>query len=94
MGPTRTASGERLVTVFEIVNDTLREAFVGTTSLPIHELIRQHEAALPKKIAHWDRRHKIQYRSLEFSLSPETARAFIAGYAKSMERMTWRLIRD
>lgn len=75
------------VTVFEAVNDRRREIFVGVTTLPMHELI----ARPPETIRHWTE-GETAFRSLEFGLPLDEARAFIERYAQVNAREGWTVL--
>lgn len=80
------------VTVFEAVNETLSELYVGSTELSVHDLIARNAARPPAEIAHWGPEHRVDYRSLEFGLEPASARDFIVNYAAALAKGARRVI--
>ena len=76
-----------LVTVFEAVNATAKEIFVGMTKDPMHELISRHRESPPVK--HWLSSHEIDYRSVEFDLPVSDASQFISRYVEAIRRGKW-----
>ncbi len=85
------AAGSR-VTVFEAVNSTLKEFFIGTTTLTMNVGIARHQDTQPPEISHWKATQDINYRSVEFGLSAEDAEKFIAGYVRTLPR-GWKVIK-
>ena len=90
--PKKETSG---LTVFEVINQTRKEFFVGTTILGMHEVIEQHRDAPPSAIAHWQQGDKINYRSIKFDLPVKDAAQFIETHAKRLARTSnWKVIRQ
>lgn len=88
-------SGGRNVTVFEAINRTRKEFFVGTTARKMHEIIAQFSDSLPPEIAHWKTNDKIDYQSIEFNLPAKDAKQFGAACARSLARSSdWKVIRQ
>lgn len=79
-------------TVFEVVNETLGEVYVGTTRGTMAELIESFRRERPKALAHWRREHRLNFRSIEFDLPQQAADAFVRNYAASIERLGCRAI--
>lgn len=79
--------------VYEAINETLKELFVGLTKLPMNQLEARHKSGLPAAIAHWNPGvHRIIYREVEPDLADP--KAFVAGYAKNMEKNGWTSITE
>lgn len=74
---------QRLVFVFEAVNETLDESFVGATCLPLSVIRERHRDQPPASIAHWMPDHKVYYRAVETGLSATQCEAFLPAYAKA-----------
>lgn len=55
------------------------------------ELIAGFRERLPPEVAHWPPREPVQFRSLEFGLSPGRAAAFIRRQEAGPE--SWRVIK-
>ncbi|UPT74849.1 MAG: hypothetical protein M0D55_03800 [Elusimicrobiota bacterium] len=80
------------VTVFEVVNLSRRELFVGRTTLPMNALIAHHRAARPAAMKGWGHGDDVEYRALEFGMTPRAALEFARGYVASFRRDGWRVI--
>jgi len=83
-----------LVTVYEAVNDNLKEAYLGTTASPYEEVAARFRDSLPPAASHWDPRHAVSVNLVESSLQLDDAREFIVHYAASLEAVGWRTIRE
>lgn len=76
-----------LVDIFEIVNDTRGEIFIG--------LVRQPEGVTdllehpPREISHWSLTDDIDARSVAYTMPPEDARKFLEIYLTKVERPGW-----
>jgi hypothetical protein len=83
------------VTVFEAVNNDLKEIYVASTAKQIFEAIADLGKQMPAAISHWrPTRHQINFRSLEFKLSAEAARTFIARHTARPWPEGWKYIVD
>jgi hypothetical protein len=79
--------------VYEAINETFKELFVGSTDLPIGQLETRHKNGLPAAIAHWKLgAERIIYREVELELSD--AKAFVERYALSMQKNGWKSITE
>jgi hypothetical protein len=76
-------STQKLILIFEAVNETLQELFVGATSLPLAVVQRRHRDQLPPSISHWRADHKITYHAVECGLSAKFSSDFLPAYARS-----------
>lgn len=85
--------GHHLVTAFEATNDTRKEIYLGTTSLLLSNLMKEHAETPPSAIAHWDRADRIRYRSIDYSMIKRDAASFLASYAKSRRIAGWKVLR-
>jgi len=79
--------------VYEAINETLKELFVGLTDLPMEQVEAQHKNGLPAAIAHWNLgAERIIYREVEPDL--RDAKAFVEGYALNMQKQGWKSITE
>jgi hypothetical protein len=79
-------------TVYEAVNDTLREVYVGMSSAGMHHVMTRRGHARPPAIHHWQPDHAVSYRSVEFSLAASYAVDFVAAHAKTLARPGWTVL--
>jgi hypothetical protein len=84
--------GEGTVTIFELTNETLKEFFICSSSLPLEQLRRSHQTRPPSDIAHWTSSHRVLYQEVEAALGPEQARAFLKHYAQALARTGWKVL--
>lgn len=78
------------VTVFEAVNDSLKETYVGTTANPVEMLAAGFTEMRPRVVSHWAPKDRISLNIVESALSPSDAVAFIRHYAASIETAGWK----
>ena len=79
--------------VYEAINETLKEMFVGLTDLPMNQVEARHKSGLPGVIAHWKLgAERIIYREVEADLADP--KAFVEGYAKNMQKNGWKSITE
>lgn len=83
-----------LVTVYEAVNDSLKEAYIGTTASPHEDLAARFRGNRPPAASHWDPDHTVSVNIVENSLRLDDARDFMVHYAASLEAVGWRTIRE
>lgn len=89
-------SDGKTVVIYEAVNKTLREIFVGAAegaAVP-EDLARLHEQSLPKAIGHWRPGQNIVYRIVEIGLPRHDSGAFLHAYALEVASVGWRVIAD
>jgi hypothetical protein len=79
-------------TVYELVNDRLREIYVGRTSGPVFRVLRALRFRREPAIAHWDLDDALPLRSIEFGLNERDAARFIEHYAKTPLPDGWRYL--
>lgn len=82
------------VTVFEAVNDSLKETFLGTTAATLHSLAAGFAEKRPRAVSHWATKDRITLNIVESSLSENDARDFIRHYAASLEAAGWKPLRE
>ena len=82
--------------VFEAINETLKEFYIGLTSVEVtvEELQRRHRDAAPAPISHWQPDHRISYRRVESGLPRNDGHAFVGSYAMTVSRVGWTVITD
>lgn len=85
---------QKLMVVFEAVNETLHEAFIGATSLPMSIVERRHQERRPEMVGHWRHEHQISYRCVESGLSAQEAPTFLSGYAHTTNRFGYKTFVD
>ncbi|HAH08380.1 MAG TPA: hypothetical protein DCM05_17950 [Elusimicrobia bacterium] len=85
-----------VVVVFEAVNATLKEIYVGAALRPtsLEEIARKHRALLPQPVNHWHPDDAIAYRVVEEALPLRDRRDFIRSYAVQIAKDGWRVIAD
>jgi hypothetical protein len=83
-----------LVAVYEAINDSLRETYVGTTSLPFDAVASHFRRNPPPAAAHWKTEQKVIVNIVEDSLRLNDALDFIQHYAASLEAVGWRALRE
>jgi hypothetical protein len=81
---------QKQMLVFEAVNDTLKESFVGATSLPLSIIERRHHENPPEAMAHWEDSHIVHYRCVESGLSARETTIFLKSYANTSEKFGWK----
>lgn len=92
--PASRVADEKLWTVYELVNESRREIYVGRTTLPVFRLASELSKSKPKAIAGWDLDHATTVRTIEFSLREPDALSFIAGYCQSSLPTGWKYLSD
>jgi hypothetical protein len=82
------------VVVFEAVNETLKEFYVGISTVPLtaDEIASRHQEAPPAAIAHWKKEHQVWYRCVDAGLSASDSEAFVRSYAERITRPDWKAL--
>lgn len=83
-----------LVAVYEAVNDSLKEAYLGTTESPHDSVAARFRQSPPPAASHWDPDHAVLVNVVEDSLRLDDARDFIVHYAASLEAVGWKTLRE
>ncbi|MBI5241110.1 MAG: hypothetical protein HY926_11605 [Elusimicrobia bacterium] len=80
--------------VFEAVNDTLQEFYVGISLLPLtaDEIASQHRESPPAAIAHWKKEHQVWYRCVDAGLSASDSQAFVRSYSQRLTQPGWKAV--
>lgn len=85
---------ERRYTIYEAVNESLLEIYIGMSSLGMHHVMTRRGHTRPPAIHHWLPDHVVSYRSVEFNLAASFAADFITERAKAAQRPGWTVLRD
>lgn len=83
----------QLVTVFEAVNETRKEIFVGVSDLLIDQLERAFQSSPPKSVQHWTSDDRILFRSIEYSVAAKETDDFIDAYLRNDALKGWKTFR-
>ncbi len=79
--------------VYELINDSLREIYVGATLFPAEQIILKFTEIPPAAISHWDfMTHKISPNEVENDFPDSTTESFIARYINSSLPKGWKFI--
>lgn len=83
-------------TVFEAVNRTLKEIFVGLCSEPVTllEIERRMQEARPPAVGHWQSGQDISCRCVEADLTEPDGRAFLPLYARRISQDGWTVLTE
>ena len=82
----------RRVSVFEAINETLQEFYVGTTSLSGEPKLT--ESLLSLYIPHWRPDHKTARRFVASEMDLEDALQYVDTHAKSLARTGWKVLTE
>lgn len=81
------------VSVFEAVNESLREFFIGTTASRERLPALGGTSASPC-VAHWQPEHKVSCRLVETGMAIDEALKFVEHYAESTARTGWTVLTE
>jgi hypothetical protein len=79
---------EKRVTVYEAVNETLQEIYVGTAASGSSA----YRAAASPATSHWKPNDAVSYRSVHFGLAPSHAEDFVRDHALTLARPGWKIL--
>lgn len=79
-------------TVFELVNEKLREIYVAHTDGPVFSVVAELRRLSAPALRHWDFHDTRPVRSIEFGLSEEDARMFVKNYTRAELPDGWRYL--
>lgn len=82
------------VAVFEAVNDSLKETYLGTTANPVDMLASGFSDRRPRVVSHWAPKDRISMNIVESALSLSDADAFIRHYAATLVAAGWKPLRE
>lgn len=77
-------------TVFELVNERLREIYVAHTDGPVFGVVADLRRVAAPSIGHWNFDEVRPVRSIEFGLTEEDARKFVENYIRGDLPEGWR----
>lgn len=80
-----------LVIVYEAVNHTLREIYIGTTTHLLHHVADDLERNPPPEISRWSPHHRIEYRAIDWSMPARYAPRFMRACAQACPA-GWRAV--
>jgi hypothetical protein len=82
--------------VYEAINETLKELFVGLTDLPMDQLEARHKNGLPATIAHWKLgTEQIIYRDVGTTIPDlRDAKSMVESFSQNMRRPGWKSITE
>lgn len=84
----------QLVSVYEAVNDGLKEIYLGTTTLLSDQLVSQFQRTRPSVVAHWKGEHKVYINIVEYSIPMRDVESFISHYSSSAASAGWKTLRE
>jgi hypothetical protein len=68
------------VAIYELLNDTLREVYVGFTDQPLEAFAVHIMGHRPKVLKHWRDAHRIVFRCVEPKIPAADASSFVSRY--------------
>lgn len=77
------------MTVYEVVNEAVRELVLGVTERTMTGLIASHRFHRPGRLEDWH--GELCYRSVEFALTPPEATEYLRRHAERRCREGWRV---
>lgn len=83
-----------LITVYEVVNETLGEVYLGTTNLLALQLSEKLRTDPPRAIARWRPEHRVMLRCLVYAIPLKEGQAFIRKYAVLGTRRARRVLHE
>lgn len=83
---------DRRVTIFEAVNRTLQEVYVGMTEEGLQRAMARHRSSPPSQISHWRADHAVEHCSVELNLAASRAEEFIAAHVRKIARPGWKIL--
>ncbi|OGR58418.1 MAG: hypothetical protein A2X36_07290 [Elusimicrobia bacterium GWA2_69_24] len=82
-----------MIFVYEAVNMTLKERFVGIGTMPLEVITKEHQSSPPGCAQHWDfANHKVVYHDLMQTYEQADADYFIQDYKQMTPMPGWRMI--
>jgi hypothetical protein len=79
------------VSVFEAINETLQEFYVGISPLPGDANLA---GTLPTLIPHWKTGHKTACRFVASEMERAAAGQYVQSHAKSLARTGWKVLTE
>ena len=82
-----------IIFVYEAVNMTLKERFVGLSNSPLDAVIGEQKASPPEFAKHWDfETHKIVYHDLMQTYEQADADYFVQDYKQMTPMPGWKMV--
>jgi len=81
-----------LITVYEVVNETLREVYLGTTSLLAPQLAVEFKRRPPRAVTRWRANDRMILRCLAYAIPLREGQTFIRKYAALGRRRARRVL--
>lgn len=88
----RRPPGHHLVSVYEAANDTLKEVYVGITTLLMERLVKGFQTSPPPAVACWKRKHRVLFRIVRYIIPYRKAAPFIRAYLQSGSLAGWKVL--
>lgn len=85
-------TARKTFTVFELVNERLREIYVAHTDGPVFGVVADLRRLAAPPIEHWNFDEVRPVRSIEFGLNEEDARKFVQNYVQGDLPEGWRYL--
>lgn len=82
-----------LVSIYEVLNETRGELFIGTT-WRLKDLLGFQQMTPPAVVRHWKEGDRLRFRTVEYGIPNADARAFIDTYAGSDLVKSWKVLTD
>lgn len=82
------------LSVYEALNHSRKEIFIGVTARPLIELIAVPRSWFPDEIVHWGATEHLAVRRVAEDLPPKDAWQFSSIYMGYIEREGWTVIRQ
>lgn len=86
--------GDHLITVYEAINLSRLEVYLGTTTLLAAQLEAEFRKNVPQQVAHWGDPSGVVIRCLEYSVPKKEASALIERYAARESLRSWTVHRE
>lgn len=82
--------GSTLVTVYEAINDTRRELFIGLSTLFMSDIESRLRAR--QELAHWKDADRTRVQAIEYGMPYNSAREFLARYEQAKANAGWKIL--
>lgn len=82
-----------LVSIYEVLNETKGELFIGTT-WRLKDLTGFQQLTPPKIVRHWEADDKLVFRTIEYGIPNADAPAFIEAYRRSELVKRWKVLTE
>lgn len=82
-----------LVTIYQAMNHSLKETYLASTDMLIHELIEAHRRQPPQPIRHWKSDQQIEYLCRAYSIPLSESDRFIEDRIKEESAKGWKVLR-